>query len=137
MKMIGSVRRHSEVVRGQGKLLMVPAAGNDAAKLRAIKLAHTAIWAIMAGCILLLPVVGMERNFVLAAVLTGVVLAECGVLAVNRCKCPLTVLAARYTGDRTDSFDIYLPLWLARHNKTVFGTLFVVGEIVVLWCWLR
>jgi hypothetical protein len=23
--------------------------------------------------------------------------------------------------DRADNFDIYLPVWLARHNKVIFG----------------
>jgi hypothetical protein len=40
---------------------------------------------------------------------------------------PLTSVAAHYTEDRADNFDIYLPLWLARYNKTIFGTLFVCG----------
>jgi len=44
----------------------------------------------------------------------------------------LTDLASRYTPARTDNFDIYLPLWLARRNKTIFGTLFAVGELFAL-----
>jgi hypothetical protein len=28
-----------------------------------------------------------------------------------------------------------LPHWLARHNKTIFGTIFVVGELCVLFQW--
>ena len=64
------------------------------------------------------------------------VLVECGVLAMNRGRCPLTDLAGRYTEDRTDNFDIYLPLWLARRNKMVFGTLFALGELFVLGWWL-
>ena len=54
---------------------------------------------------------------------------------MNRGRCPLTDLASRYTDERTDNFDIYLPLWLARSNKTIFGTLFVVGELFVLGQW--
>lgn len=49
---------------------------------------------------------------------------------------PLTNLAGRYTKERTDNFDIYLPLWLARRNKTIFGALFAVGELFVLAQWL-
>ena len=37
---------------------------------------------------------------------------------------------------RLAGFDIYLPLWLARHNKTIFGTLFAVGELFVLERWI-
>jgi hypothetical protein len=52
-----------------------------------------------------------------------VVLAEVVVLAVNGWRCPLTGVAARYTDDRRENFDIDLPLWLARHNKRIFGAL--------------
>jgi len=56
----------------------------------------------------------------------------CTILAANQGRCPLTGLAARYTEQRTANFDIYLPLWLARHNKTIFGALFVAGVLFVL-----
>jgi hypothetical protein len=46
-------------------------------------------------------------------------------------------LAARYTDERASNFDIYLPNWLAQHNKVVFGVLFVAGELVVVGYWLR
>jgi hypothetical protein len=74
----------------------------------------------------------------LGALLSALVLFEfeCAVLALNRGSCPLTDLAARYTDERRDNFDIYLPLWLARYNKTIFGSLFVVGELFVLASWL-
>jgi hypothetical protein len=49
----------------------------------------------------------------------------------------LTDLAASFTDNRPDNFDIYLPMWLARHNKTIFGSLFVAGEVIVVWCWLK
>lgn len=100
-----------------------------------IKVAHTAIWLFFAGCIVMIPIAGVRRQFGFAAVLTGLVLVECAVLAVNRSRCPLTDLAARYTQDRADNFDIYLPVWLARHNKAIFGSLFVAGMLFVLARW--
>jgi hypothetical protein len=45
------------------------------------------------------------------------------VLIANGGRCPLTTLAARYTMDRRDNFNIYLPEWLARHNKLIFGSI--------------
>jgi hypothetical protein len=66
-----------------------------------------------------------------------VILLECCVLAANGGRCPLTDLAAKYTSDRASDFDIYMPVWLARHNKTVFGSLFVVNELIVLLAWAR
>ncbi len=104
--------------------------------LVAIKLLHTAVWAFFAGCILAIPFAGAMRQFHWAAALSGLVLLECAVLAVNRGRCPLTDLAGRYTAERKDNFDIYLPLWLARNNKAIFGTLFVAGELFVLARWL-
>ena len=101
-----------------------------------IKLLHTAIWCFFAGCILALPIAGVLRRFRTAAILTTVVLVECAVLALNHFRCPLTDLAARYTQERPDNFDIYLPVWLARHNQAIFGTLFVAGGLLVLWQWL-
>jgi hypothetical protein len=101
-----------------------------------MKLLHTAIWLFFAGCIVAIPFAGARRQFRVVAVLTGLVLVECAVLAMNRGRCPLTDLAGRYTEDRTDNFDIYLPLWLARRNKTIFGMLFAIGELFVLGRWL-
>ena len=105
--------------------------------LTAIKLLHTVIWAFLAASILALPVVGALRRFRWAAILTVIVLLECGLLAVNGGRCPLTDLAARFTVDRNPNFDIYLPNWLAEYNKVVFGWLFVAGELVIVGCWLR
>ena len=105
--------------------------------LTAIKLFHTAVWAILAGSILVLPLAGVLRRFRWAAILTGLVLLECGVLAVNGGRCPLSDLAQRFTDSHADNFDIYLPNWLAQYNKVIFGVLFVAGELVVLGCWLR
>lgn len=102
-----------------------------------IRLLHTAVWAVLAGCILALPITALLHRFDWAVILTAIILVECGVLALNKGRCPLTDVAARFTDKRTDNFDIYLPDWLARHNKTIFGTLFVVNELIVLWCRLR
>jgi hypothetical protein len=44
---------------------------------------------------------------------TLVIVGECAVLALNRGRCSLTDIAARYTDCRLDNFDIYLALWLA------------------------
>jgi len=105
--------------------------------LVAIKLLHTAVWALLSGCILALPIAPLIHRFDWAIILTVIIVAECGVLALNKGRCPLTGLAARFTDNRADNFDIYLPEWVARHNKSIFGTLFVVNELIVLWFWLK
>lgn len=104
--------------------------------LTAIKLLHTVIWAFSGVCILALPLLGLANWFSWALALSVLVLAEGVVLPLNRGRCPLTNVAARYTSDRAENFDIYLPRWLAPHNKKVFGTLFIASELFVLWRWL-
>jgi hypothetical protein len=51
--------------------------------LTAIKLLHTLIWALPAASILALPVLAMLHRFRWAAIVSGIVLLECGVLALN------------------------------------------------------
>ena len=99
----------------------------SAERLRAIKLLHTAVWAVFAGCIVAIPVLAWQGRFRAAAVLAGIVLGEVAVLWLNRWRCPLTAVAARYTDDRRANFDIYLPEWLARYNKQIFGPLYAAG----------
>jgi len=102
-----------------------------------IKTLHTAIWAVVAGCILALPVLGIAHRFRQAAIVSAVVLAECLVIAVNGGRCPLTDWAARYSASRAPNFDIYLPRLLAQYNKLIFGLLFLLGEVVVFVCFLH
>jgi hypothetical protein len=104
--------------------------------LKAIKLLHSIVWALMAGCIVALPVAAWHGHFTWALALAAIIVGECVVLALNDGRCPLTDWAARYTDDRRDNFDIYLPNWLARHNKAIFGTLFVVNAGIALCAWL-
>lgn len=103
--------------------------------LRLVKLGHTLVWAIFAACILAIPVLawlGYDRQ---AALLILVVLVEVLVLVANDGHCPLTAIAARYTTDRRDNFDIYLPQWLARNNKIIFGSIYLCGVAVTFARW--
>jgi polyferredoxin len=111
-------------------------ASGAAAALRRVKGVHTIAWAFFAGCILAIPVAAWRGAFGSALVLIAIVLVEVLVLAANGWSCPLTAVAARYTEDRRDNFDIYLPPWLARHNKLVFGGLFAAGLAFTLARWL-
>ena len=102
-----------------------------------VKVAHTGAWALLAGCVVAVPVSVVRGRLHAAAVCSLVVWIEIAVLAANGMACPLTRVAARYTTDRSAAFDIYLPEWLAENNKRIFGTAFVVGELMLLGAWLR
>jgi hypothetical protein len=103
--------------------------------LRAVKVAHTIVWALFAGCVVAIPLFAWQGSFAQAFVSIAIVFLEVGVLAANRMRCPLTDVAARFTDDRADNFDIYLPLWLARYNKVIFGSLFAGGLLLTLVRW--
>ena len=102
-----------------------------------IRLGHTIAWALFAGCILALPIAAFARRFEQAAWLITAVMLEITVLAFNRWACPLTAVAARYTSARQPNFDIFLPLWLARYNKQIFGPLFALGLVYTGLQWWR
>jgi hypothetical protein len=100
--------------------------------LRVVKIVHTVVWALFAGCIVAIPICVWRRHLDGALVLIAIVGLEVIVLVANRLRCPLTDIAARYTPDRRDNFDIYLPVWLARYNKHIFGALFAGGILYAL-----
>lgn len=102
-----------------------------------MKLVHTGAWAFFASCVVGIPFAAWQHRFTLAGALIGFVAVESLVLAFNSWRCPLTGMAARYTEDRRDNFDIYLPLWLARYNKEIFGSLYVVGILWTALAWFR
>lgn len=98
--------------------------------------ADLAVRAFFAGCILGIPVSAWLGRLDVALGLAFVVLVEVGILLLNGMTCGLTPLAARYTPDRAPNFDIFLPRWLALHNKAIFGSLYVTGLAFALFGWI-
>ncbi len=110
--------------------------GANRSALLLVKMVHTVVWAFFVFCILAIPVLTLRGRFVAAAWFAGIVLVEVLVLAMNRWSCPLTPVAARYTDERRDNFDIFLPEWLARHNKEIFGALYLAGLALLIAKWI-
>lgn len=105
-------------------------------KLRGIKTLHTIVWVVFAGSILAIPAFTSMGQPRVAWALIAFVLLEVVVLVLNRMRCPLTGIAARYTPARQGNFDIYLPLWLATCNKEIFGGLYVAAIVHAIWNWV-
>lgn len=102
-------------------------------KLLIVKLVHTLIWAFFVTLIAYVVQAGITGEIgTMVWIAIGLVILEGVVLLLNRGKCPLTNIGARYTEDRSDSFDIFLPDWLARHNKLIFTSIFTLGVVLVL-----
>lgn len=102
-------------------------------KLFIIKLMHTLIWAAMAACVIFTLIAGIfviDNGYVYASII--IILGEGIILLIFKWKCPLTVVAQKYTDNRRDNFDIFLPNYLARHNKAIFTTLFIIGLMLII-----
>ena len=92
-----------------------------------IKLVHTLIWIVLAGATLYIFYSGISgRITTYTWIAIAMIIAEGIVLLLFKWACPLTVMARKYSDSDKDNFDIYLPNWLARHNKLIYTTLFVV-----------
>lgn len=104
------------------------------AKLVLIKLLHTVIWVVLSAVIhyLLYAVIAdrITRWFWIGLGLVGL---EIVALLLFRMSCPLTVVARRYTDSQRANFDIYLPEWLARHNKTIYSVIMGVVLVGMVW----
>jgi len=99
-----------------------------------IKAVHTVIWSLyvlVIGYILYAGIKNLINSRVWIAI--GLVVFEGAVLMAFGWRCPLTVLAYRYTDNRAANFDIFLPNWLAANNKTIFTTIFMAGVLLVAY----
>ena len=124
------LRWYRAVLTRQGELSRVKT-------LVGLKLLHTLIWAFFVLSILAVPVLGALGKLKLATCLAAGVLGECIILALNHWRCPVSSVADRLTSDRAPNYDIYLPEWLARWNKEIFGTLFVLGLLLLAEKWWK
>jgi len=102
-------------------------------KLLTIKLIHTLIWVIFVAVIFYILYSGISNNInTFTWIGIGLIIGEGCVLLLFKMFCPLTVLARRYSDSQKDNFDIFLPNWLAKHNKLIFTSIFLVGLIFVV-----
>ena len=101
--------------------------------LHTIKCIHTAIWLVMASATFYILYAGITKTYnVLLFVSLFLITIETIILLINKWTCPLTPLARKHTSDTNDNFDIYLPNWLAKYNKMIFGSLFIIGLFLLV-----
>lgn len=102
-------------------------------KLLWIKIVHTLIWLFFVTAIFYVLYSGITGNInTYTWVGIGLVFGEGVVLLVFKMFCPLTVMARKYSDSQKDNFDIFLPNWLAKNNKLIFTTIFLIGFVMVL-----
>jgi hypothetical protein len=103
-------------------------------KLAAIKALHTLIWLFYNVVIFYLLYAALTNNinkWVWIGI--GLVLLEGIVLLIFKMKCPLTIVARKYSDSMKDNFDIYIPNWLAKYNKLIYTSLFTIAVLILVY----
>ena len=103
-------------------------------KLTTIKIIHTVIWVFFNVILFYMAYAVIVNNidkYVWIGI--GLILLEGMVLLSFKNICPLTIMARKYSKSTKDNFDIYLPNWLARNNKLIYTTFFIMIVCGILY----
>lgn len=103
-------------------------------KLTIIRIVHTVIWLFF----------NLVIFYMLYAVIVGKIdywlwigyglfILEGITLLAFKFFCPLTVIARKYSDSPEVNFDIYLPKWLAKHNKAIYTSILVIIIIITIF----
>ena len=107
---------------------------NGSEKLISIKILHTMIWIFFVAVIFYILYSGMANKINhLTWIAIGLVILEGLTLVIFKMFCPLTLLARKYSDSSEHNFDIYLPNWLAKYNKVIFTSIYLIGLILVIY----
>ena len=103
-------------------------------KLTTIRVLHTIIW-LFFNVVLFYLLYAVLTNQITRWVWIGIVcvLLEGIILLVFKNKCPLTLIARRYSDSTKDNFDIFLPNWLAKNNKLIYTSLFIATVLILIY----
>ena len=103
-------------------------------KLTIIKIIHTGIW-VFFNVVLFYLFYAVITNKIdeWVWICIGLILMEGLVLLLFKKMCPITVIARKYSDSTKDNFDIFLPNWLAKHNKLIYTTFFVFILILLIY----
>ncbi len=96
-------------------------------KLILIKTLHTLVWLFFNVVLFYMAyavIINKIDKFIWIGI--GLIVLEGIVLMIFNKMCPLTVIARKYSDSTKDNFDIYLPNWLAKWNKLIYTTLFLL-----------
>lgn len=102
--------------------------------LNIIKIIHTIVWLFYNVVIFyLLYAVISNKIDVWVWVCIALVVLEGLILITFKSICPITLIARKYSDSTKDNFDIYLPNWLAKYNKQIYTSLFVIAVIILIF----
>ena len=102
--------------------------------LTRIKIIHTLIW-LCYNVILAYMAYAVLENRIDIWVWIGIalVLLEGVVLLIFQGICPLTLIARTHSDSTKNNFDIFLPNWLAKHNKVIYTIIFLLIICILVY----
>ncbi|GFZ76189.1 hypothetical protein GCM10011531_01270 [Aquaticitalea lipolytica] len=102
-------------------------------KLILIKSVHTLVWLFFNVVIFYLLFAAITYKIdKLIWISIGLIVLEGIVLLIFKMFCPLTIIARKYSDSTKENFDIFLPNWLAKYNKLIYTSIFVIALIILL-----
>jgi hypothetical protein len=103
-----------------------------------IKIIHSIIW-LFFNIVLFYMAYAVIINKIDRYVWIGIalIIGEGIVLLLFKKMCPLTIVARKYSDSNKDNFDIYLPNWLAKYNKLIYTSFFVIILFGIVYRTLR
>jgi hypothetical protein len=103
----------------------------------AIRILHTIIFLVMVVAIGYVVYAGVLGTFnpTLLVIALVLVTIECAVFVGNGCKCPLTTVAMSVAGGEAANYSPMVPTALGRYTPTIFGTIFILGLVLLLIRW--
>jgi hypothetical protein len=102
-------------------------------KLVLVKVIHTLIWLFYNVVIFyLLYAVSLGEINKWVWICLGLIALEGLVLVAFKNFCPLTLVARKYSSSVRDNFDIYIPNWIARHNKKIYTVIVLIAVVILI-----
>lgn len=103
-------------------------------RLVTVKIIHTLIW-IFFNVVIFYSLYAVLINKIdkWLWICLGIILLEGFVLILFGKKCPITLVARKYSDSMKDNFDIYLPNWLAKYNKSIYSSIVFIVLIILTW----
>lgn len=104
----------------------------NATKLFLIRVIHTAIYLVMAAATFVLLYAGLTgAKGVWLWWALGLLAVESAVYLGNGMKCPLTAMAVSYGAEKGYVFDTFLPEKVTQYTFNFFGSVMVVGLLLL------
>ena len=105
--------------------------------LALVRLVHTAIYLVMVAAILVLLAAGIGGYAgIWLWISLGLLVGESVVFLGNGMKCPLTAVAVRYGAEKGYAFDTFLPERWTRYTFRFFGSLMMLGLLLLVLRWV-